>query len=99
MEFKRLSFKHKNNKFLYYFRNYLIAYFFLKKMKYSSKKLDQLHTLDQNQILKRVNYYNKLDKKINFKAKPTRLEQLKLRHTKKPIILICLNMQGISTKK
>ena len=84
MEFKRLSFKHKNNKFLYYFRNYLIAYFFSKKSEIQlQKKLDQLHTLDQNQIFKRVNYYNKLDKKINFKAKPTRLEQLKLRHITK----------------
>ena len=84
MEFKRLSFKHKNNKFLYYFRNYLIAYFFSKKSEIQlQKKLDQLHTLDQNQILKRVNYYNKLDENINFKAKPTRLEQLKLRHITK----------------
>lgn len=64
-EFKRLSFRHKNNKPWYYARNYIrqiIPVFFyqigLKTKLESFKRLDKA---EQEYILSRVNYYNKLN--------------------------------------
>ncbi len=62
MEIKRLSFKHKNNKFYYYVLNYLRqlkpSIYYQKKLE---KKLMELDDFDMEKILSRVNYYNKLD--------------------------------------
>jgi len=60
---KRIRSKHNNNKFLYYFKNFvrLITpkYFFQSNLE---RKLKQLGTLDEGDyIKKRVSYYNKLE--------------------------------------
>lgn len=62
MELKRLSYKHKNNKLLYYIHNYLRllvpSSFYQNKLK---RKLETLSDLDKDTVLFRVNYYNKLE--------------------------------------
>jgi hypothetical protein len=63
--FKKLSTKHKNNKFWYYFKNFVRQLF--PGIIYQSrlvKKLATLKDFDIDYIRKRVNYYNKLDEKI-----------------------------------
>lgn len=62
MELKRMSFKHKNNKILYYAKNFLrqlvpSSYY---QNKYS-KKLEHIKFYDEVEIMDRVNFYNKLD--------------------------------------
>jgi len=60
---QKLSYKHKNNKFLYYSFNYiqlLIPNFFFRIRLH--KKLTSLKGSDQTYIKQRVNYYNKLNK-------------------------------------
>jgi hypothetical protein len=60
---QKLSYKHKNNKFLYYSLNYLQLvlpnFFFRKRL---PKKLAALKDFDQAYIKQRVNYYNQLSK-------------------------------------
>jgi len=69
--FKRLSFKHKNNKAWYYFRNhvrrYLPSIIFQIKLK---RKFASLKDFDANYIQKRVDYYNRLEQvsKLSNKA-------------------------------
>ncbi len=62
LELKRLSFRHKNNKFWYYILNYSRKYisstFFQKSLK---RKLNWINNFDNEYIQKRVNYYNKLN--------------------------------------
>lgn len=74
MEVKRLSFKHKNNKFYYYIKNYLRllipSLYYQNKLE---KKLKEIDSFDKEKIIQRVNYYNKLNEiitipdAINFK--------------------------------
>ena len=62
MEVKRLSFKHKNNKFFYYIKSYLRL--LIPSLYYQNKlerKLKELDSLDKEKIMYRVNYYNKLN--------------------------------------
>src|SRR5688572_27229647 len=59
---QKLSYKHKNNKFLYYLFNYLqllIPNFFFRKRLY--KRLEALKDFDRAYIKQRVKYYNKLN--------------------------------------
>jgi len=59
--FKRLSFRHKNNKSLYYLKNYvslLIPSFFYRIS--LERELKQRKGMDMNQVYHRVDYYNKL---------------------------------------
>ena len=78
MEYKRLSYKHKNNKFKYYLINYLRQ---LVPSKYYQNKLDKRlsNSLDYTVIEKRVNYYNKLDKAIELNSNATKLSDLKIK--------------------
>lgn len=58
---QKLSYKHKNNKFLYYSLNYLqllLPNFLFRKRLH--KKIGDLRDFDQAYIKQRVNYYNKL---------------------------------------
>jgi len=61
MEIKRLSFKHKNNKFYYYALNYLRqlipSIYYQNKLENKLKELDDFNT---ERIMSRVIYYNKL---------------------------------------
>jgi len=62
MEIKRLSFKHKNNKFYYYALNYLRqlipSIYYQNKLENKLKELDDFNT---EIIMSRVIYYNKLN--------------------------------------
>lgn len=66
MELKRISYKHKNNKPIYYLINYIRqiipSVYYQKKLK---KKL--YNTEHHGDIQKRVDYYNKLSKTITLK--------------------------------
>ena len=66
MEIKRLSYRNKNNKFLYYLISHLRilipSNYYQQKL---PKKIDQLNSLEAEEykkIIIRVNYYNQLEK-------------------------------------
>jgi len=77
--FKRLSFKHKNNKFWYYTLNYTRQYFptsiFQKKLE---SKLAGIKNFDSGYIQKRVDYYNRLDKITALPDNALPISELKL---------------------
>jgi len=63
--FKKLSTKHKNNKFWYYFKNFVRQLFPGKIYQLSlDKRLATINDFDIEYIKKRLNYYNKLDEKV-----------------------------------
>lgn len=76
---KRLSFRHKNNKLWYYCRNFARQYYpttiFTKKL---NKKLTQLNQFDREYVLKRVDYYNKLNSVTKLSDNAIQLSELKL---------------------
>jgi hypothetical protein len=77
---KQFSFKHKNNKVLYYaigFVRQLFPYIFFQSR--LDKKLSSVKDLDIEYIRKRVNYYNKLDKNVNLSDVVKSLANFKLR--------------------
>jgi hypothetical protein len=78
-DFKRSSFKHKNNKFRYYLRNnirqLIPSFFFQRKLK---RKLIEIKDFDKEYVLRRVNYYNKLDKVNPLSDKALEISKLKL---------------------
>lgn len=80
-EFKRLSFKHKNNKLLYYVQNYVRQYIpisiYQNNLEHKLNKFSKLDNLEQEHILRRVIYYNKLDNVKLLECVPT-LSDLKL---------------------
>lgn len=66
MELKRVSYKHKNNKILYYLVNYIRQ--FIPSTFYQKKLAQKIHSKQQlSAILKRVAYYNKLSNTITLK--------------------------------
>ncbi len=80
--------KHKNNKPLYYLKNfvryYIPKWICGKQLPDILKQLEELDTEEKTYILKRVNYYNKLEAMTPLD--PTRsiqLEDFKLQHRKK----------------
>jgi len=77
--FKRLSFKHKNNKLWYYFHNYLRQYYplslFTNKLK---SELKRIHDYDSDYIFKRVNYYNQLNELHTLSSGAKALSEIKL---------------------
>ncbi len=80
-EFKRISFRHKNNKPLYYVRNYirqLIPVFIYRlKLKRKLKIFECLDETEKEYILNRVNYYNNLNNH-NLPDKSPQISNLKL---------------------
>ena len=81
---KRLSFRHKNNKPLYYVKNYIRRYIptsvYERKLQ---KKLAEIDNFDREYIEMRVNYYNKLAGTTQLSDKATSLSELKLGDTYK----------------
>lgn len=66
MELKRVSYKHKNNKILYYLVNYIRQ--FIPSTFYQKKLAQKIHSKQQlSAIQKRVEYYNKLSNTITLK--------------------------------
>jgi hypothetical protein len=79
MEIKRLSYKHKNNKILYYITNYLRQ--LIPCSSYQSKLSARLKSINGNDIEKikfRLNYYNKLEETVELTAKAIKLSDLTL---------------------
>ena len=75
MELKRVSYKHKNNKILYYLVNYIRQ--FIPSTFYQKKLAQEIHSKQQLRgILKRVAYYNKLSNTITLKN-PVLLSEIK----------------------
>lgn len=75
MELKRVSYKHKNNKILYYLVNYIRQ--FIPSTFYQKKLAQKIHSKQQLRgILKRVAYYNKLSNTITLKN-PVLLSDIK----------------------
>lgn len=68
MELQRISGKHKNNKlFLYYLKNY--SRLLLPDAYYQKRLINKLKSIpkkEQEEILKRVNYYNKSEEKVHL---------------------------------
>lgn len=84
MEFKRMSYKHKNNKFLYYFINYMrillpVRYFQFRL----GHKLESRKLFDNEVINKRVNYYNKLENYIDLSSAAKKLSELNLKNSRR----------------
>ena len=78
--------KHKNNKILYYTKNFT-RYYIPKKIYQAllQKKLKRLELEDMEYIRQRVNYYNKLEQErtITGSSKSIVLKDFKLQHRKK----------------
>jgi len=80
--FKRLSFRHKNNKVWYYILNHTRKYFpssiFQNRLE---KKLASIKNFDANYIKKRVDYYNQLEKNVILSNQSESISNL-LQHPK-----------------
>jgi len=78
-EFKRLSFRHKNNKLWYYLLNYIRQYipstFFQKRLQ---DKLEDNKEFDSQYIQQRVDYYNRLNKIDNLTNNTKPISEFKL---------------------
>ena len=87
MEFKRLSFRNKNNKFLYYFKNYLRqlipSLFFQKKLHFQLNKFEELTSNEKQELLSRLNYYNQLKEKYILSQDARKLSEIKLQKNHK----------------
>ena len=87
MEFKRLSFRNKNNKFLYYFKNYLNqlipSLFFQKKLHFKLNKFEELTSNEKQELLSRLNYYNQLKEKYILSQDAKKLSEIKLQKNHK----------------
>jgi len=83
MEVKRLSYKHKNNKILYYAVNYLRqlipSKYYQEKLETKLKSINSLNDDDIQKIMFRVNYYNKLDKTVELTSEAKKLSDLTLK--------------------
>lgn len=77
---KRMSFKHKNNKILFYFLGYIRLYapktFCQRRLK---RELAKIKDFDASYILQRVNYYNRLDSHKTIYKELDNLSTFKLR--------------------
>lgn len=83
-DIKRMSFRHKNNKAVYYLKNYIRQY--LPTSFYRSRLADKLKGLtDENreEVVRRVNYYNRLSQKQALALQTPSLAEFKLRKKQK----------------
>tara|TARA_B110000285_G_scaffold96747_1_gene110412 strand:- start:1184 stop:2155 length:972 start_codon:yes stop_codon:yes gene_type:complete len=87
LELKRLSFKNKNNKTVYYLKNYLKLFistkYFQKKLATELDKIKNLNTENYKQVILRFNYYNQLNKKSVLSSNAQKLSELKLQKAHK----------------
>jgi len=75
MELKRISYKHKNNKPIYYLINYIRI--LIPNVYYQKKRAQKFHNKEHiGGIQKRVNYYNKLSNTVLLKD-PIQLSDIK----------------------
>jgi hypothetical protein len=86
LEFKRLSAKHKNNKFKYYLLGYLRQWLPATHYQQVVQKLSN-KGLNWQQIQNRVNYYNRLEKPQALSAKARTLGSLNLKEGHKTYFL------------
>ncbi|MFG6685964.1 glycosyl transferase family 90 [Mariniflexile sp. HNIBRBA6329] len=82
MEIKRLSYKHKNNKVLYYIKNYIRlliqSNYYQAKLSEKLKSIKSLSDDDIEKIAFRLNYYNKLKEPVELTTEAIKLSDLKL---------------------
>ena len=87
MEFKRLSYRNKNNKFLYYLKNYLKqlipSSLHQKKLHFKLSKFEELNSNEKQELLLRLNYYNQLKEKYFLSKDAQKLSEIKLKKNKK----------------
>ncbi|MRT94259.1 glycosyl transferase family 90 [Ancylomarina sp. 16SWW S1-10-2] len=84
MNLKRMSWRHKNNKLLYYSVNLLRQ--LLPVSYYNSRLLSELEKIDSfdlERVNNRVNYYNKLEDSCDLPSSTGRLSDLKMESKKK----------------
>jgi len=87
---KKLSMKHKNNKFIYYFYNFFRQLYPSKLFRIRlNKKLASLKDYDIEYIRKRVNHYNKLDAIINLSDEVKCLSDFKNRKKHRTYFFDC----------
>jgi hypothetical protein len=88
--FKRLSFRHKNNKQWYYILNYTRLFlplsFFQKRL---AEKLASIKVHDADYIRKRVDYYNRLEILCKVSTSAIRLSDFKLAKNQKTYFFDC----------
>jgi hypothetical protein len=77
-----MSYKHKNNKFNYYAKNYLRQLIpsshYQKKLQTKLRTIDTLSKDEIEIVKRRVNYYNKLETPTSLKKHPKKLSELKI---------------------
>ena len=82
MEFKRLSYRNKNNKISYYFINYLRqlipSIYFQKKLITQLNKFEELTSNEKQELLSRLNYYNQLTENKPLSSKALQISKIKL---------------------
>lgn len=87
MEYKRLSFKHKNSKLKYYLKNYLTLQiptsYYQKKLASKLAKINTYSSQEIDEINFRVNYYNKLTKEKTLGDNAKKLSDYRLKGSKK----------------
>lgn len=83
LEIKRLSYRYKNNKVRYYglnyFRQLIPSGYFQARLE---NALDGIKDLNEEEIMSRVNYYNKLEKHVPLSGKARKLSDLRIRESK-----------------
>ena len=88
MEFKRLSYRNKNNKISYYLINYLRqlipSIYFRNKLIAQLNKFENLNSSKKKHLLYRLNYYNKLTENRPLSSKALQLSKIKLLKSIKP---------------
>ena len=81
---KKLSWKHKNNRVLYYFKSYSRLLFPGKLFRSRlEKKLSEIRDFDFDYLSNRVNYYNKLTEKAELSASVEDLSNFRFRRNEK----------------
>lgn len=87
---KKLSVRHKNNKFLYYAINFARQLFPVKFFQSRLKgKLLAIKDFDIDYIRERVDYYNKLEKNVDLSAAVSTLEDFKMKKKNKTYFFDC----------
>ncbi len=83
---KRASFRHKNSKIFYYFKNYLRQCIpSVVPQKRLARKLSYIDSVDEEYIWKRVNYYNRLEKIVALLPEVKPLSEFKLKNHKRKV--------------
>ena len=89
----------KNVKFFYYLKNYLLLiipnFFFRKNLE---KRLSNFSKNEIDNIIERVNYYNKIDCEVKVDSNWSKLLDLKIRKKEKHIFLMLFQYQEIFHK-